>query len=230
MGKEGRGEKWLLPAGLKMFQEERKKKIADGIFMAVFLESDVFHWSTRKKTWKTSHIAQHYSPFLWTGFGKSWGVDSFLMSRRSKCDGPSWIVRMQVLTSISHCALSGLSSTWTPETSSSDLLQPTRVSPKVHWDSEKIFTKVVELLSGASAVRKQVSVELSTPPRTLSRTHTHTLAHPRTRTNMPVWPSSVGGWSHWAVRPGQGGENACETSSRSDARRKKPVYELEAPH
>lgn len=66
------------------------------------------------------------------------------------------------------------------ETSSSDLPQPTRVSPKVHWDSEKIFTKVVELLSGASAVRKQVGVELSTPPRTLSHTHTHTLAHAQT--------------------------------------------------
>lgn len=102
MDKEWRGENWLLPAGLKMFQEERTKKIADGIFMAVFLETDLLNFFTKvreKKTWKTSRIAQHYSPFLWTGFGKTRGVDSFLMSRRGKSDGPSWIGPMQVLTS-----------------------------------------------------------------------------------------------------------------------------------
>lgn len=126
-------------------KKERKKKIADGIFMAVFFFPDVFFTEVQERKKKIMEDFTHCTalfPFpldgLWQELRRR---RSFLMSRRSKSDGPSWIVRIQVLTSISHCALSGLSSTWTPETSSSDLPQPTRVSPKVHWDSEKIVVR-----------------------------------------------------------------------------------------
>lgn len=88
MDKEGRGEKWLLPAGLKMFQKERKKKIADGIFMAVFLETDVFFTEVQEKKDFTHCTALFPFPLdgLWQELRRRL---SFLMSRRSKSDGPS---------------------------------------------------------------------------------------------------------------------------------------------